>query len=460
MTGTTRAAPMTAVLEEIYLTAFKSFRNAVLPILPLTVLTGRNSSGKSNALDGIEVLSRLASGEELGDALDGRRREGGPVRGGSRGCVPHGRKSFKLGCSVRVARGTGRLARRYRLDVEVQVEPELRILHEHLRGPGPALESGVIEQRDLLWTRPPTADDAGLYAEIFNGKRGHNPTTHFRDTRLLTSQLPARFSPQNRAEKAVADGTEAVTAALRGAFHLDPVPHLMREYVPERDAVLRRTGANLSAAIAHLAMTDRTSFDRLVHLVREVADEAITGIETTPSALGDVMLALREGPQRYQVTPAREMSDGLLRFIAIATALLTANRGLDIDPGLVPQGGLTSGVLVVVEELENGLHPAQAELVLRLIRETSEQLQTKVALTTHSPALLNALSGPQSRDVIVCYRNQETGLSELRRMEELPGYATAMAAGRLGDVIASGRLAAPEPDASDYAAFNRLLGVE
>jgi predicted ATPase len=94
MTGTTRTASSTAVLKEVHLTAFKSFRNATLPILPLTVLTGRNNSGKSNALDGIEVLSRLAGGEDLGDALDGRRREGGPARGGSRGCVPHGLKSF------------------------------------------------------------------------------------------------------------------------------------------------------------------------------------------------------------------------------------------------------------------------------------------------------------------------------------------------------------------------------
>ncbi|MGQ0773137.1 MAG: AAA family ATPase, partial [Pseudonocardiales bacterium] len=78
----------TTALREIRLTAFKSFRNSTLPVDPVTVLTGRNSSGKSNALDGIEVLSRLASGDELTDALDGRRREGGPIRGGSRGCAP------------------------------------------------------------------------------------------------------------------------------------------------------------------------------------------------------------------------------------------------------------------------------------------------------------------------------------------------------------------------------------
>jgi AAA domain, putative AbiEii toxin, Type IV TA system len=90
----------TSSLREVRLAAFKSFRNAILPVDAVTVLTGRNSAGKSNALDGIEVLSRLATGEELADALDGRRREGGPVRGGSLGCVPHGDTEFSLGCTV------------------------------------------------------------------------------------------------------------------------------------------------------------------------------------------------------------------------------------------------------------------------------------------------------------------------------------------------------------------------
>jgi hypothetical protein len=78
----------TASLVSIELRSFKSFKGEVLPLDDVTVLTGRNSSGKSNALDAAEVLSRLATGEDVYDALDGRRREGGPIRGGLRGCAP------------------------------------------------------------------------------------------------------------------------------------------------------------------------------------------------------------------------------------------------------------------------------------------------------------------------------------------------------------------------------------
>ena len=37
--------------------------------------------------------------------------------------------------------------------------------------------------------------------------------------------------------------------ALRAVFVLDPVPHLMRQYVPERDTILRRRADSLSAVI-------------------------------------------------------------------------------------------------------------------------------------------------------------------------------------------------------------------
>lgn len=445
----------TANLTEIRLSAFKSFTREVLPVDDVTVITGRNSSGKSNALDGIEVLSRLANGEELADALDGRRREGGPVRGGSAACAPHGKARFGLGCTVMLGRS------RYELDVVIQVRPELRILHESLTGPGPALESGHVEIRNLLWTRPAEAGAAGLDAELHNGKRGLNPVATFRDNRLLTSQLPLRMDPRNKADRAVVRGAEAVLTALRGVFHLDPVPHLMRGFVSERDNDLRRTGENLSAAIARLKREDRGTFERITELVREVADERIRGLTTVSSELGDVMLALREGSRKSELSPAREMSDGLLRFVAIATALLTSNRGLDIDSGVrSPTNEISPGVTLVIEELENGLHPSQAGRVLKLILEASSELSTRVIVTTHSPALLNAMSGRLNQSVLVCYRDAEDGQSHLVRLPSLPGYAEAMASGELGDAVTMGRLVRPETRDSDHSEFNRLLGIE
>lgn len=452
-----------AALRSLRLTAFKSFRDVTVPIEKLTVLTGRNSSGKSNVLDGFEVLSRLAGGEDLRDALDGRRREGGPIRGGSRGCAPHGLNYFTLGCDVSLGQST------YQYDVTVQVDPELRITEERLIGPAPDPESGVAKQHRLLLSRPPGDPPNQIWWYDLPCTEHAILMTASQGNRLMIAALsepPAHRSDErpnlDRSDenvKRVIQSAKAVVAALRGVFHLDPVPHLMRDYVDKRDADLRRTGENLSAAITRLRETDRETFHRLTGLLQGVADERVSGIELAPAALGEVMLALREGMDDHQVTPAREMSDGLLRFMAIATALLTADRGLDVDgTGSGPE--TSSGVLLVIEEVENGLHPSQAARILSLIRETSQRQGVQVALTTHSPALLNALPGELNRNVLVCYRDPDTGYSKLSRLTELPGYAEAMASGRLGDVVAADRMVRPEETSGDFSEFNRLLGIE
>ena len=65
-------------IAEVRLTAFKSFRNAVLPLDEFTLLIGRNGSGKSNVSDGLWALAKLAEGEDVrgahwtGDARDPR----------------------------------------------------------------------------------------------------------------------------------------------------------------------------------------------------------------------------------------------------------------------------------------------------------------------------------------------------------------------------------------------------
>ena len=191
-----------------------------------------------------------------------------------------------------------------------------------------------------------------------------------------------------------------------------------------------------------------------------MADHPVRSLAVAQSDLRDVMLTIQEGIDPGDVTPARELSDGLLRFLAIAVALLTADRGLDVDPGSPLDAQVQARVLLVIEELENGLHPSMAARLLTLIRETSAETGAQVILTTHSPALLNALSGDGANSVVVCYRNEETWRSDLARLTELPGYAQAMAQGRIGDLVSEGRLVRPEESSADPGAVLHLLGLE
>lgn len=44
---------------------FKSYKDATLPLSPLTLLIGANASGKSNAIEAFRFLSWVAGGERL-----------------------------------------------------------------------------------------------------------------------------------------------------------------------------------------------------------------------------------------------------------------------------------------------------------------------------------------------------------------------------------------------------------
>ena len=76
-----------------------------------------------------------------------------------------------------------------------------------------------------------------------------------------------------------------------------------------------------------------------------------------------------------QPVDARGMSDGTLRFIAIVVALLTA----------APHS------LLLIEEVDNGLHPSRAKELVDMLKELSRKRQVDVLCTTHNPVLLDEL---------------------------------------------------------------------
>jgi predicted ATPase len=189
--------------------------------------------------------------------------------------------------------------------------------------------------------------------------------------------------------------------------------------------------------------------------MRGLSDHDVHKLTVSSSDLGDVMLALDEG--RSGLTPAREMSDGMLRFLAVCTAVLSGGAGLDLGPDDDPE--MTRTLMLVVEELENGLHPSQAATVLQLVKQASRESNTQVLITTHSPALLSALDGSDHQGVVVCSRNSTDGHSRLLPLTELDGYAAAMATGPLGDVVTRGNLPLEPKGDRDFSAFDRLLGI-
>jgi len=421
-----------SVVEEVRLTAFKSFSDAVLPLEDLTLVVGRNGSGKSNALDGLWTLARLAHGEDIREALDGSRED---VRGGAAGCAPFGESVFTLGCGVRTGDDV------VHLDVTVQTEPVVQLIWERL----------AVDDHELLVTEAPRAGSGDIAAR-WDG--GQSPLP-FRASRLLATQALSRI-PATTAGQRVHLAAAQALAALRAVFVLDPVPHEMRQYVPRRDLLLRRDGRNLSAAVASLLERPDTR-DRLREALTRLNEQEVADVTTSASDLDDVMLTLVERFRRHEYpVPARVMSDGTLRFLAILVAIMQAPT-VDTMPEPLASEDALGQTTVVIEELENGLHASQASMLVGLIRDEVKRRRVRALATAHSPALLDALTGDEHRNVVVCQRDAE-GRSTLARLVDLPNYWRIAAMGGLGRAAEADALRSQEDAEDPVRTIEEILG--
>lgn len=430
---------MVAELTHLRLPAFKSVRDAEIPLGPLTLVAGRNGSGKSNILDALTVLSALAPGLTLREALDGGR-EGPSVRGGSAGCAPLGATSFEVGCTARWENEGVPID--LHLDVVIRTEPMLQIESERLwttRTGGPKRGQPL----EYVKSDPANPESGDITARWENGKRGLNPPVVMRADQLLTSQVAARVPATSVAGRGVHAAAEAMLDALRGIFLLDPVPSQMREYVPAKDDRLRRNAENLSAAFARLS-EDAMVGEELLTMTQSLSEAQVSQMTTVSSELGDVMVTMAEriGGQVRQV-PARLMSDGTLRFLAIAAALLDTGEADTATPGR----------LLVVEEIENGLHPSQARLLVNRLKAAAGDRAVRTLATTHSPAVLDALAGVDHEFVAVCARDEE-GWSTVTRLVDFPDYIEVAGRASLGEMAVRDRL---RPGDVDEGAVDRAL---
>ena len=107
--------------------------------------------------------------------------------------------------------------------------------------------------------------------------------------------------------------------------------------------------------------------------------------ETTHGAPPQVLVAVRDKGVDRPMYPW-DLSDGVLRFLCLATALLNPKPGM----------------LVAIDEPELGLHPGVLPVVAEMIKTAAER--TQVLVTTHSPDLLNCFD---IADVAVMARSED-----------------------------------------------------
>lgn len=410
------------MITSLQMKDWKSFEQAKLHVDPLTVLIGANASGKSNALDALSFLNRIANGTMLTAALQGDT--GLPaLRGGTEWAARKPGDVFSLHAVIRFDDATD-----YEYMIECRVsenrcdlvaEQLTRVRHRLGKLESRKSEAGRIK---LYRTDPCVDESPTIVARLYNEKQG--------TPRQLGRSLAVLFQlAGQKLRQEIQDGVAAVAAALRGIFILDPIPSHMRGYSSLADK-LEPDARNIAGVIAALPNDKKTEIETtLTRYASRLPERDIHRVyaETVGKFKTDAMLYCEEHWRDAGEPPtvdARGMSDGTLRFLAILAALLTR----------------PTGSLLVVEEVDNGLHPSRARLMLEMLKTVGGQRGVDVLVTTHNPALLDAMGMEMVPFITVAHRDTTSGFSLLTLLEEIAQLPKLLAQGPVGRISSEGMI--------------------
>lgn len=325
-------------LRRVRIRNYKSIAFCDVTLEPLTLLVGRNGSGKSNFLDALafvrDVLATNApeAVQRRGGWTSVHRRTGWgePI-------------SFSLDLSLDGPPGGPAAFWRYEFDVTSDRLSPPRVLPERLRL-GRAGGSGRLTFEPYDFNKSP-----------------FNVVSH-RGEQLL---LPIIGDPPSR---------NMADRLRRTGYYNFHVPHLRKPQQSVPGSLLEDDGRNLAGVIETVRRIDPNTLERVGDFLAVIVPE-VAGYEALPAGGFDILkFYLRQGDGPLVQFDAANMSDGTLRALATLVAVYQVQR---------PSGPSIVGI----EEPETALHPAAANALVGALDEAS--LSTQVIITTHSADLLD-----------------------------------------------------------------------
>lgn len=192
--------------------------------------------------------------------------------------------------------------------------------------------------------------------------------------------------------KDIGSGPRQFVDFLSEIYYLDPQVDLAREPARRTEDGIDAKGSNLASALLNLKERDSDAFAALVRDMRACLP-GLTDITTDVigGAAAQVVVRLREAGISRPVDLA-DASFGTVRLLTILTALH------EPDP---PR-------LLIIEEVDHGLHPYALDVMAGRMRAASARMQ--IIAASHSPTFVNHL---EAEELIICDRDPETGESEI-----------------------------------------------
>lgn len=414
---------------------FKSYKEATLPLSPLTLLIGANASGKSNAIEAFRFLSWVAGGERLSTLKNRVNDSDKVVRGSVKDLAFNHEDSFSLSFNYTadVSYSGVFLNKENQLYVvaEIYQEKDNKVLF-HRSGKYLKLALKYFDENIIKKTLALEAileknknKDTWMFQRVGNFEVAANFPE--RDLSVLSMRnfyevIWKGFYDETTVSPININSLDNISHFLIDTFFYDFVPSAMRQdNVIEK--ILSNSGSNLAGVLYYLCEENLEYKEKILHLVQSLPEQDITDIKFYTDKRERVEFLLCES---FGDSPTERtmdlLSDGTLKVLGIAAALLS-----------VPEGST-----VVIEEIDNSIHPTRAHEILSLLRQYAEDRQLNLLLSTHNPALMDALPDEALADVVFCYRDPNEGDSKLVRLGDLDDYLGLVAQGTLGDLVTQG----------------------
>ena len=365
-------------ITKVSLTGFKSFKDKTdITLSNLNVIIGANGAGKSNLLSFFQLL---------GNALT-RNLQGHILRYGGEHFLHNGRKQTeRIKCAIEIA--TNNATDKYEIDLAFQAPGRLFISREY------------IEYRK-------SGKDKPFTCEIKNN--GYE---------LGLLDFGEKLGNSNNALRGTANAIKTMLQKIRAfQFHDTTDTARIRGGILRADCqYLKNDGGNLAAVLNMLKTTPEylPFYNRIGRYVQKIlpyfADFAIDGF---PEKQDTVYLFWKKQGSDYILTP-NQLSDGTIRFIALATLLLAPRK---IQPDVI-----------VIDEPELGLHPLAIRILANMIKQAAENLQILVA--TQSPLFLDFFD---ANDVLVFEAPDESTKVKRLNRDELSSWAQEYTLSELWD---------------------------
>lgn len=379
------------MLRRLSLDGFKAFGKGEVQLRPFTVLIGPNGSGKTTILEAIDILGRLVTGT-IKDLLD--------IKGWEYGDLPHLRgatSEFSITADLDLAdenmQWTVGLGARRRPGISGE---QVQVMPTGLRGAGEAPVVILERHGRAMWRM-----DADAKIDTI--------------TQTLTSSWLSAIGDEDEGRFPQLVQIANWARGVRGYFFLDP----LRLRSPSRGdgRELGVNGEYLAPFLARLRDRHRAAFLRIEHRVRKHYPRLVE-LHAVRKGNG---LAHLEVTERWNGETARfnarQVSDGLLRLVAVA-----AMHELPVTPSVL-----------LLDEVENGLHPHLLGGFVRMLQDLvkSSAGATQVILTTHSPITVNFC---ESADDVILVTRGRGGHPQCRPLSKTRGFDKLRAHFELGEL--------------------------